>query len=484
MRKRIGMRRTSRYLPLLGLALLCWAPRPACAEQRALLVGVGKLDIPGNDLPSIELDLDRMHEMLNLMGFEDRQIHTLQDEAATSTAVIAEFNGWLKQGVQPNDRVVFYFSGHGSNIPDLRGDQDDNVSQVLVTHDVKRIRDKGSASLGGVLPDFQISDLLAAIPSRNVLFIVDSCHSGTVARSFSMDNHSLGNAPVFVKSYDYPGMPAPQTHAVARGLATSKERKEPQWDPHANYIAITAAADNQEAIGTMNGGVFTLGLTESVKRLTSDGKNPTPRQLRDDADAYIRSKVDKDQIHTPQIMGNEKLADAPIKVIALNASNGPNRKRVLELVAQQPQHMAMTASRSQYAVDEPVKLTLNIPADGFLNVVSVDSKDAATVLFPNGIQQNNAVSAGTFTFPTAQMAFDLLATEPTGPTLVVAFLSPDPINFYQETVDDRDPAGNIKVDFPSLSHTATRAIQVAARKKEIYAAQLEVQVLAASAGKH
>jgi hypothetical protein len=35
-----------------------------------------------------------------------------------------------------------------------------------------------------------------------------------------------------------------------------------------------------------------------------------------------------------------------------------------------------------------------------------------------------------------------------------------------------------------LSHTATRAIQVAARKKEIYAAQLDVQIVAASAGKH
>src|ERR1700677_4601034 len=162
MRQRTAMGRAGRHLSILGLALLCWAPRPGFAEQRALLVGVGKLDIPGNDLPSIELDLDRMHEMLNLMGFEDRQIHTLQDEAATSTAVIAEFNGWLKQGVQPNDRVVFYFSGHGSNIPDLRGDQDEGVSQVLVTHDVKRIHDKGGASLGGVVPDYRIAELLAA----------------------------------------------------------------------------------------------------------------------------------------------------------------------------------------------------------------------------------------------------------------------------------------------------------------------------------
>jgi metacaspase-1 len=468
-----------RHLLLACLALLFCAPRPGLAEQRALLVGVGKLDIPGNDLPSIELDLDRMHEMLNLMGFEDRQIHTLQDEAATSAAVIAEFNGWLKQGVQPSDRVVFYFSGHGSNIPDLRGDQDEGVSQVLVTHDVKRIHDKGGASLAGVLPDYRIAELLAANPSKNILFIVDSCHSGTVTRSFTLNNHSLGSDPVFVKSYDYPGMPAPPPRVASRGINPASH--EQQWDPHANYVSLTAAADNQEAIGTMNGGVFTLGLTEAVKRLTSEGKNPTARELRDDSDAYIRSKVDKDQVHTPQLMGNPTLADAPIKVISLNAANGPNRKRLLDLVAQQPQHIDMTASNTQYAVNDPVKLTVKIPVDGFLNVVSVDSKDNATVLFPNRYQQSNAVSAGAFTFPTPQMAFDLLAAEPTGPTLVVAFLSSDSINFYQDTVDDRDEAGHIKVDFASLSHTATRAIVVAPRKKDIYATQLDLQVIAARA---
>ncbi|HEY4974015.1 MAG TPA: DUF4384 domain-containing protein, partial [Steroidobacteraceae bacterium] len=122
--------------------------------------------------------------------------------------------------------------------------------------------------------------------------------------------------------------------------------------------------------------------------------------------------------------------------------------------------------------------------DGYLNVVSVDAKDSATVLFPNGIQQTNAVSAGTFTFPTAQMAFDLLASEPVGPTLVVAFLSSDPINFYQDTVEDRDEAGHIKLDFVSLSHTATRAIRVAPRKQGIYSSQLELQIIAAPAAKH
>jgi metacaspase-1 len=460
------------------LVLWCCLPRPGLAEQRALLVGVGKLDIPGNELPGIDLDLDAMHEMLNLMGFADRQIHTLRDEAATSSSVIAEFDGWLKQGVQPDDRVVFYFSGRGSNIPDERGGQDVSARQVLVTNDVKLTHVNAGPSLSGVLPDFRIAELLAAIPSKNVLLIVDSSHAGNVTGSFSLNNHSLGNNRVYAKSYSYPGMPAPPAHSSTRGLVVSAKRKEAQPDPQLNYIAITAAADNQEAIGTLDGGVFTLGLTNAARQLISDGMSPTPKQLRDAADTYIRTKVDKDQLYTPQITGNQGLADAPLKVISLNASNGPNRKHLLDLVAQQPQHIDLTASKTQYAVDEPVKLTLKLPADGYLNVVSVDAKDNATVLFPNGIQQTNNVSAGSFTFPTAQMAFDLLAAEPLGPNLVVAFLTSDPINFYQDTVEGRDAAGHIKLDFVSLSHNATRAIRVAPRKSEIYAAQLDLQIVA------
>ena len=74
------------------------------------------------------------------------------------------------------------------------------------------------------------------------------------------------------------------------------------------------------------------------------------------------------------------------------------------------------------------------------------------------------------------MAFDLSAAEPSGPTLVVAFLTSEPINFYQDTVEDRDAAGHIKLDFVSLSHAATRAISVVARKQDIYAGQIEMQI--------
>jgi len=139
------------------------------------------------------------------------------------------------------------------------------------------------------------------------------------------------------------------------------------------------------------------------------------------------------------------------------------------------------ASKASYVVDEPVKLTVNVPTAGYLNVVTVDAKDNATVLFPNHYQESNAVTPGVFAIPTQQMAFDLLASEPAGKTLVVAFVTPDRINFFQETIDDRDKNGNITVDFPKLSHSATRAIRVAPRRADTYAGQLELEIVSTPA---
>jgi hypothetical protein len=452
---------------LLPLILL---PLPGLAEQRALLVGVGQYETPGIDLPGIDLDIERMRETLTRLGFEDRQIRTLADGDATSANVIAGFEGWLKQGVQPNDRVVFYYSGHGSNVPDLDGDEDDKVDEVLVTHDMRRARVKGRATLTGVVTDDKLATLIAALPSKHIWIIIDACHSGTMTRSFSMRNRSLGSEPVYVKSFTYTGMPEGGHSALARDFERSPAAS--------NFVALSAAGDGEKAIGTSVGGVFTIGLTETIKRMATEGKGITVNELRDQTTEYIRNKVDKDQVHHPQITGNAELASAALKLVSPSATGGPNRRKLLELVAAHPNRLEITASNARYAVDEPVKLMLKLPVRGYLNLVSVDAQDTATVLFPNRYQQDNTVSAGPLAMPTPQMAFELLAAEPLGETLLVAFVSSDPINFYQQSIDNRDENGNIKVDFSTLSPTATRAIRVAPRSSETYAAELEVQIVA------
>jgi len=455
-------------LPSLFLSL-CAFPLASVAEQRALLVGVGQYETAGIDLPGIDLDLDRMKDTLARLGFEDKQIKVLADGDATSGNVIAAFNGWLRQGVQPGDRVVFYYSGHGSNIPDLDGDEDDGVDEVLVTHDMKRAKVKGRATLTGVVPDDKLGQMLAAIPSKNVWVIIDACHSGTMTRSFDMKNRSLGSGPVFVKSFTYTGMPTGGRMHLSRDVDLK--------GLSANYVSLSAAGDNEKAIGTSVGGVFTMGLTEAIKRMATEGKGISVNELRDQTTEYIRTKVDKDEVHHPQVMGNATLAGASLKLVTPSASGGPTKRKLLEMVAAQQKGVEITATSSKYALDEPVKMTFKLPTNGYLNVVSVDAKDVATVLFPNRYQMDNAVSAGPFALPTPQMAFELLASEPLGETLVVAFLSSDKINFYQQAVDSRDENGNFKMDFSSLSPNATRAIRIAPRHSEIYAAELEMQIV-------
>ena len=455
-------------LRAIAIVLTLLSACAAMAEQRALLVGVGKYAVPGIDLPGIDLDLERMRDTLNVMGFEDSQIHQLLDGDATSANLIREFEIWLKQGVEAEDRVVFYFSGHGSNTPDVDGDEPDGVDEVLVTHDVRRIQQDGRPALAGVVTDDQIASLVAGIPSKKVWIIVDACHSGTVSRSLSMDNMSLGDQTVFVKSFTYTGMPEGKQFEFDRDFEKSGDM---------NYVSISAAGDGEKAIGTSRGGVFTIGMTEAITKISKTGGTVTVNQLRDYAGQYIKEHVDEVRVHNPQVNGNEDLAAGALQVVPVTAENGPNRKRLLQLVAEQKNRFELTSSKTIYVIDDPVEISMEIPIDGYLNLVTVDAQDNATVLFPNEFNPENEVKAGSFSIPTDEMDFVLPASEPAGPTLIAAFVTRDPINFYTQTLDGRDENGNVNVEFTTLSHTATRAIRVAPRRESMYAVSSEVSVV-------
>lgn len=441
----------------------------ASAEQRALLVGVGEYADPVNNLPAIDLDLDRMWDTLIVMGFKESQIHTLLDEQATSSRVKSEIGGWLTKGVQPTDRVIFYFSGHGANIPDIDGDEPDGVDEVLVTHDVQRARVKGKKTLIGVVRDDELFGLFTAIPSQKVLTIIDACHSGTSTRSFNLETRSLVSDEVFPKSFLYEGMPDVNSSLFDRSASDSDE---------VNFVSISAAGDTEKAIGTSKGGMFTIGLSTAITEAARAGNNITIQELRDKAASYIEAHLDKNRVHHPQVTGNIALASGALSIVPLAAGNGPNRRKLVSMIQGQGKEFGLQSSQTTYVVDDLVKLQMVIPTNGYLNLVTVDAADNATVLFPNQYHLNNAVEAGAFTIPTEKMTFDLPASEPLGPTLVAAFVTQDPINFYDQTLDERDVNGNINVDFASLSHTATRALRVAPKKKEMYAAQLELMIVA------
>jgi len=134
---------------------------------------------------------------------------------------------------------------------------------------------------------------------------------------------------------------------------------------------------------------------------------------------------------------------------------------------------------------EALVISVNVPARGYLNVVSIGPDGEATVLFTNKFNRDNLVPSGPLVIPTQEMQFDLQATAPFGPTLVAAFLSQEKLDFAA-----LDGAAGLEDTFAHLSPAArgrlsdlnTRSLTVVARATPmVLGGTAEVLTCAASA---
>ena len=67
-------------------------------------------------------------------GFPDENIRTLTDQQATRAAILAAMRDIVRES-GPNDTVFIHYSGHGSQVQDLNGDEDDGLDETLVPWD-------------------------------------------------------------------------------------------------------------------------------------------------------------------------------------------------------------------------------------------------------------------------------------------------------------------------------------------------------------
>jgi hypothetical protein len=454
----------TRNWAIVAIALLGFAcAAPVLAASRVLLVGVGKYQLPNNDLPGIDLDVDNMRHVAKVMGFAPGEIKVLLDEQATYAGVKSALSTWLRDGVGPNDRVLIYFSGHGTRVPDPRPAKAGDIDDALVLHDVRKATINGRPSLANVLLGYEFGDALAAIPSKHVLVLVDACHSGTATRTLALGNRRVGDGAGMVKYFNWPQAPTGR----ARGLKGSTGNE--------NYAAVSAARDDEYAIATEHGGLFTLGVLDTIDAASREARRTTVADLRAATAAYIEAHTDEQSRHHPVADGNKRLIDGQIDLVPLRNGNGPTWA-ALDALAKQGEALSVKAGSTELHVGDEIVLTAAVPRAGFLNVVAIDSQDRATVLYPNQFAQANEVPVGTFQFPTPGMRFVLRAAEPTGPTLVVAFLTDRKVNLLDLGIEGRDAAGKMQSAFTEVTARATRAISVEARHPGFAAGTVTIDV--------
>jgi metacaspase-1 len=464
------MRVPMRRFALLAVAALLAST--AQASNRALLIGVG--DVHNFPLPAIDLDIDNMKKVAAVMGFKAGDIKVLYDEQATSANVHEALATWVRAGVGPNDKVLIYFSGHGTRVPD--GQSARGIDDALVMHDATPATIQGRASVRNVLLGRELGAAIAKIPSKQVLVLVDACHSGTATRDLPLGNLSLGTATAVTRFYTYPGMPAPEpTGTATRALTVTRAMDVAAGSE--NYAALSAARDDEVASGTEQGGMFTLGVSGAIENAAREGKEPSVDDLRVAATTYIAAHLKEQDRSHPVADGNEQLIHGDLALLPLRNGQGPTWQSLVALAGKgQPLQIVAGSGISQIHVGEQIVLQVTVPHDGYLNVVTVDSQDRATVLYPNKFNPTNQVSAGTFRFPTAQMNFVVRASDPTGPSLVVAFLTDRKVNLLDLGVEGRDAAGKMSQAFTEVNARATRALVVEASEKPIAAGTLTVRV--------
>lgn len=192
--------------------MLSW-PFPVLGAKKALLVGVEHhCDDPANHLPGVTEDVRLLSDVLNSKaGFSRENQKILLDRQATKQNVVKNFQDWLINGTKPGDTVLFYFSGHGTQVWDENGHEiQDGKAKILICYDTRLvgpeversfrnrlskandIKDTVNALLGD-----ELHKLLSQLKDRTVIFLSDSCHSGTVYKS-------LGDRNVITKNFRQP----------------------------------------------------------------------------------------------------------------------------------------------------------------------------------------------------------------------------------------------------------------------------------------
>ena len=167
-------------------SLLTVLSLPVRAEQHAILIGVWNYENPNLQLDAPPNDLKLMQEVLAAHGVSEDRTHILTNPKKFQ--IQRKFRE-LSRRLNPSDSLLFYFSGHGTQIIDklgtfpgdeAKGRYPDRNDEALLPVDANL------ASPETYLLDDELNVLLQELPTREIACIIDTCYSGDILREIRL----------------------------------------------------------------------------------------------------------------------------------------------------------------------------------------------------------------------------------------------------------------------------------------------------------
>jgi hypothetical protein len=207
--------------------------------KKAICVGINNYPGTSNDLLGCVNDANNWASLLkNTFDFD---VATVINKYATKQKILASLQKMIAKA-EAGDVVVFTYSGHGTWILDV-GDRDepDGYDEALYVFD-------------GMILDDEVREIInTAAPDVTMIFIIDSCFSGTITRSALPDvQKSLfaSRKPRDKATYSRPRFMPPEDDELSLRIITMPRRRRFLSEEDMKEITLTGCSDNEYSYDT------------------------------------------------------------------------------------------------------------------------------------------------------------------------------------------------------------------------------------------
>ena len=205
---------------------------------RAVVVGINRYQYP-HSLKYCVNDAITFGDICKSIG---AHVVELLDEKATRVNVMNALKTAISDS-EKSDILIFYYSGHGSAIPDTNHDEPDEWDETLVLYGADM------PDIGGIIDD-EMDEMMSKCNAKTTLIVLDSCFSSGGAKGCKSPNGTeLGlreqdqrpgrtNQYITPDQVDRYGFMAdkptnPREIVITSSRAYQKSREEEDWNPPA-----------------------------------------------------------------------------------------------------------------------------------------------------------------------------------------------------------------------------------------------------------
>jgi hypothetical protein len=410
-----------------GPTLLTNAASPAV---RALVVGID--DYPAEyRLTSCVRDARSIADLLTQrFQVPPENVRLLLDSAATASGVRQAFKEHLLDKIKPGDAAVFYFSGHGSLVPNWSTAAGGRLLKVFVTYPAgKRL------TATDCIPRADLKTWLGQLATTNITVVIDCCYAGSMTRSLTLPDPeyriktiNLGFGPA-EKYLDAEPPEEMQIYSRNVGANIPVLWMDACLSNEVSYCGITMSRFTGALVAQLRedprrsvAEVFPLvqmAVEQETRSLANGVQTPI---FEGPADRCLVQEVAVSAAPVPSSL------TSPLASTVLSPPPSVTPAALPTPIAmtppsQQPFPLKVWIDRERYVAGDTMQVHVSAGADCYLRLYLMNAATEIQQLFPNSYMTNNFLSKNQTIEIPAPDTFTLRMGEPFGTETIVAVAS-------------------------------------------------------------